>query len=231
MIEQFASYFTKLEQLSSDELLRSAEKLVVSEHTTIAKLIAHLAEMSSRKTALKLGYSSLYDYCITRLNLSEGAVPARIHVANVSRRFPQIRNAVDVPVVLKGVMSESDATKAAELAMDGIVISNFGGLIGGSKSAPLPELLAIRRAVSSELPILVDGSFRRATDILVALILGAQGVLLGRPIMWALASYGAEGVTTLIKMLQRDVARCFAMLGASNLQALTRSHLKIHARR
>ena len=90
MIEQFASYFTKLEQLSSDELLRSAEKLVVSEHTTIAKLIAHLAEMSSRKTALKLGYSSLYDYCITRLNLSEGAVPARIHVANVSRRFPQL---------------------------------------------------------------------------------------------------------------------------------------------
>ena len=90
MIEQFTSYFTKLEQLSSDELRRSAEKLVVSENTTIAKLIAHLAEMSSRKTALKLGYKSLFDYCISSLNLSEGAVPARIHVANVSRRFPQL---------------------------------------------------------------------------------------------------------------------------------------------
>ncbi len=136
-----------------------------------------------------------------------------------------------MPVVLKGVLSEADATQAAELAMDGIVISNFGGLLGGSKSAPLPELLAIRAAVGDELPIMVDGSFRRAIDILVALILGAQGVLLGRPIMWALASYGAEGVTTILKMLQRDLARCFAMLGASNLQALTPSHLKIHARR
>jgi len=84
MIEQFTSYFTKLEQLSGDELLRSAEKLVVSENTAIAKLIAHLAEMASRKTALKLGYKSLFDYCISSLNLSEGAVPARIHVANVA---------------------------------------------------------------------------------------------------------------------------------------------------
>ncbi len=90
MIDKFTHYFTKLEKLSSDALLRSAEKLVVSENTNIAKLIAHLAEMSSRKTALKLGYTSLYQYCIEGLNLSEGAVPARIHVANVSRRFPQL---------------------------------------------------------------------------------------------------------------------------------------------
>ena len=90
MIEQFTSYFKKLERLSSDELHRSAEKLVLAENTSIAKLIAHLAEMSTRKTALALGYKSLYEYAIRRLNLSEGAVPARIHVANVSRRFPQI---------------------------------------------------------------------------------------------------------------------------------------------
>ncbi|TDI48158.1 MAG: hypothetical protein E2P02_01595 [Acidobacteria bacterium] len=60
MIEQFTNYFATLEKLSRDELLRSAEKLVVSENTSIAKLIARLAEMSSRKTALKLGYPSLY---------------------------------------------------------------------------------------------------------------------------------------------------------------------------
>ena len=89
-IEQFTSYSAKLERLSNDELHCSAEKLVLTENTTIAKLIAHLAEMSSRKTALKLGYKSLYEYCIAGLNLSEGAVPARIHVANVSRRFPQL---------------------------------------------------------------------------------------------------------------------------------------------
>ena len=90
MIEKFKSYFKKLEGLSRDELVRSAGKLVVAENGNIAKLIAHLAEMSTRKTALELGYKSLYDYCIRGLNLSEGAVPARIHVANVSRRFPQL---------------------------------------------------------------------------------------------------------------------------------------------
>ena len=90
MIEHFTSYFKKLERLSSDELHRSAEKLVLAENTSIAKLITHLAEMSTRKTALALGYKSLYEYAIRRLNLSEGAVPARIHVANVARRFPQL---------------------------------------------------------------------------------------------------------------------------------------------
>ena len=90
MIELFKSYFVKLERLSNAELDRSAETLVVAENRNIAKLIAHIAEMSSRKTALELGYKSLYDYCISRLNLSEGAVPSRIHVANVARRFPQL---------------------------------------------------------------------------------------------------------------------------------------------
>jgi len=90
MIEQFKSYFKKLEGLSRDELVHSAGKLVVAENGNIAKLIAYLAEMSARKTALELGYKSLYDYCIRALNLSEGAVPARIDVANISRRFPQL---------------------------------------------------------------------------------------------------------------------------------------------
>ena len=87
MIEKFTNYFTKLEKLSSDQLLSSAKNLAASENSSIAKLIAHLAEMSSRKTALKLGYSGLYYYCIECLNLSEGAVPARIQVANVSRQL------------------------------------------------------------------------------------------------------------------------------------------------
>ena len=75
MLEQFKSYFVKLRRLSSAELDCSAEKLVVAENGNIAKLIAHIAEMSARKVALELGYKNLFDYCIRRLNLSEGAVP------------------------------------------------------------------------------------------------------------------------------------------------------------
>ena len=94
MIDKFKSYFAKLERLSCAELDRSAEKLVLAENENVAKLIAHIAEMSTRKAALELGYKNLFGYCVRRLNLSEGAVPARIHVANVSRRFPQLRVAL-----------------------------------------------------------------------------------------------------------------------------------------
>ena len=118
MIKKFTSYFKRLEGLSRDELVKSAEKLVLAENTNIAKLIAHLAEMSSRKTALELGYRSLYDYCITHLNLSEGAVPARIHVANVSRRFPQLlialaesRISLTVAALLAPHLTESNVEK------------------------------------------------------------------------------------------------------------------------
>ncbi len=90
MLEGFKSYFGKLERLSDSELERSAEKLVCAEKQNVAKLIAHIAEMSRRKVALELGYKSTFHYCVERLHLSEGTVASRIHVANVSIRFPQL---------------------------------------------------------------------------------------------------------------------------------------------
>ena len=109
MLERFKNYFGKLERLSDGELDRpafalrasarpsrslgvgwSAEKLVCAEKQNVAQLIAHIAEMSSRKVALELGYKSTFHYCVERLRLSTGSVASRIHVANVSIRFPQL---------------------------------------------------------------------------------------------------------------------------------------------
>ena len=90
MLDRFKNYFGKLERLSDGELDRSAEKLVCAEKQNVAKLIAHIAEMSRRKVALELGYKSTFHYCVERLHLSEGSVASRIHVANVSIRFPQL---------------------------------------------------------------------------------------------------------------------------------------------
>ncbi len=90
MLERFKSYFGKLERLSDGELDRSAETLVCAEKQNVAQLIAHIAEMSRRKVALELGYKSTFHYCVERLHLSEGSVASRIHVANVSIRFPQL---------------------------------------------------------------------------------------------------------------------------------------------
>lgn len=90
MIERFKAYFEKLEGLSSEELDRSAEKLVRLEKRHVALLIAHIAEISRRKAELERGYRNIFEYCVSRLNLSEGSVALRLQVANVSRRFPQL---------------------------------------------------------------------------------------------------------------------------------------------
>ncbi len=90
MIERFKTYCETLEGLSTEELDRSADKLVRAEKRNVALVLAHIAEMSRRKGHLERGYKNLFGYCTRRLHLSEGSVALRIQVANVSRRFPQI---------------------------------------------------------------------------------------------------------------------------------------------
>jgi isopentenyl diphosphate isomerase/L-lactate dehydrogenase-like FMN-dependent dehydrogenase len=77
-------------------------------------------------------------------------------------------------------------------------------------------------------PVLTDGAFRRGTDIFKALAFGAQGVLLGRPVMWGLAGYGEAGVQGVIEMAQTDFGRYMAMCGKPNLKALDRTAVKVH---
>ena len=90
MIEKVRTYCEKLERLSTEELDHSIAKLVRDEKRNVALVIAHIAEMSRRKGHLERGYKSLFDYCVRRLQLSEGSVARRIQVANVSGRFPQL---------------------------------------------------------------------------------------------------------------------------------------------
>jgi isopentenyl diphosphate isomerase/L-lactate dehydrogenase-like FMN-dependent dehydrogenase len=85
-------------------------------------------------------------------------------------------------------------------------------------------------AVSGKAAVLVDGSFRRGSDIAKALALGAQGGLVSRPVMWGLAAYGADGVQAVVELLQTDLGRNMGALGAANLKTLTRSLVRLHRR-
>jgi len=89
-------------------------------------------------------------------------------------------------------------------------------------------LPAIVDTVGGRVPVLVDGSFRRGTDILKALAFGARGVLVARPAMWGLAAYGADGVRGIVEMLQTELARYMAMCGRPHLKMLDRSLLRLH---
>jgi isopentenyl diphosphate isomerase/L-lactate dehydrogenase-like FMN-dependent dehydrogenase len=132
-----------------------------------------------------------------------------------------------VPVLVKGVATAADAKTALQQNVQGIVVSNYGTPAPGA--AHLLQLPAIVDAIAGKVPILVDGGFRRGTDILKALALGAQAVAVGRPVMWGLAAYGAEGVQGVLEMLQTELARYMAMCGKSNVKMLGRDVLRMHA--
>ncbi len=141
----------------------------------------------------------------------------------------RLRQGLRIPVVLKGIMSPEEARAAIGKGIDGIVVSNHGRP-GSGMAAPIEVLPAIAEAVAGKAPILIDGSFRRGADILKALALGARAVMLGRPLLWALAAYGSAGVQTMLEMLQTELARDMAMCGKPNLKSLDPSLVKIHAR-
>jgi 4-hydroxymandelate oxidase len=142
----------------------------------------------------------------------------------------QLRRGIRIPLLLKGVMDPEEAKAAAQRGIDGIVVSNYGAQAASGLAAPIEVLPGIVDAVAGKAPVLIDGGFRRGSDILKALALGARGVLLGRPPLWGLAAYGADGVQALLELLQTELARDMAMCGKPDLKSLDRTLIKIHAR-
>jgi 4-hydroxymandelate oxidase len=134
-----------------------------------------------------------------------------------------------VPVLVKGITTPDAARIALKHGVQGVIVSHYRGLPGPDRGPGVLVLPAIVDAVGGQVPVLADGSFRRGTDVLKALALGARAVLVGRPVMWGLAAYGADGVRGVIEMLQTELARYMAMCGQSNLQTLDRSILRVHA--
>ena len=130
--------------------------------------------------------------------------------------------------MVRGIATPEAAKLALEQGVDGIVVSNYGGPAGSRTEGSILALPKIVDAVAGRVPVLVDGSFRRGTDILKALAFGAQSVLVGRPAMWGLAAYGADGVQGVIEMLQTELARYMGMCGQSNPKMLDRTLLKVH---
>ena len=142
----------------------------------------------------------------------------------------RLRQSVKVPVLLKGVLSPDQAVNAVEGGAQGLIVSNHGGKVVPSLPATLDVLPRIADAVRGRVPLLVDGGFRRGTDILKALALGAKAVLVGRPVLYGLAAYGPDGVRAVLEMLQYELALAMGLCGKPNLAAVDRSVVKLHRR-
>jgi len=142
----------------------------------------------------------------------------------------EMRQSVKAPLILKGILSPEESELAVKRGVQGIVVSNHGGMFTSGFADPIEVLPFIADAVGGKIPILIDGSFRRGTDILKAIARGARAVLIGRPPLWGLAAYGAEGVQAVLEMLQSELARNMALCGQLDLKSVDRSLVKIHRR-
>jgi 4-hydroxymandelate oxidase len=134
-----------------------------------------------------------------------------------------------LPVIVKGVTSPQDAKEAVAHGAKGVVVSNYRGGNAAQLKGTLLLVAPVVQAVGGQIPVLVDGSFRRGTDIVKALGLGAKGVLIGRPVMWGLAAYGADGVQGVVEMLQTELARYMCMCGRPSLASVNSSLVRVHA--
>ncbi|MEO8053433.1 MAG: alpha-hydroxy-acid oxidizing protein [Acidobacteriota bacterium] len=140
----------------------------------------------------------------------------------------QLRQGLTVPFLLKGIMTPEEADAAVKAGVQGIVVSDYGGLLVKGMATPIEVLPSIVDAVGGRVPVLVDGSFRRGSDVFKALAFGATAVMLGRPAMWGLAAYGADGVQGVVEMLQTDLGRDLGQCGTPTIKSIARAHVKIH---
>jgi lactate 2-monooxygenase len=135
-------------------------------------------------------------------------------------RLPFLREHWDGPIVLKGIQHVDDARRAADAGMDGIVVSNHGGRQVDGAVASLDVLPGIVDAVGDRLAVLFDSGIRTGADVLKALALGAQAVLVGRPYAYGLAHGGADGVRHVLRSLLADLDLTMALSGHRGVDEL-----------
>ena len=141
--------------------------------------------------------------------------------------FDELRPLVEAPLLAKGILTAEDALRCVEQGLDGIVVSNHGGRALDYAPSTLEVLPEIVDAVGGRIPVLVDGGFRRGSDILKALALGAAAVCLGRVPRWGLAAFGAPGVERVLGILQAELVLAMAHTGRSTLSSIDRSLVRM----
>jgi len=131
-----------------------------------------------------------------------------------------LRAETDLPVLVKGVLTAEDAVRAREAGVDGIVVSNHGGRQVDGAVAALDALVEVREALAPDAVVLMDSGIRRGADVLKALALGADAVLLGRPYVYGLAVGGQEGVEAVVRHLMAETDVTLALIGGTRARDL-----------
>jgi isopentenyl diphosphate isomerase/L-lactate dehydrogenase-like FMN-dependent dehydrogenase/acetyl esterase/lipase len=175
---------------------------------------------------------------VVAANLSDGA-GSRAHVAHAGESalaahttstlfgpalgwadLEWLRGRTSLPLALKGILDPRDARRAVDLGADAIVVSNHGGRQLDAAPASVTALPAVVAEVGQQCQVLLDSGIRSGTDVLRALALGADGVLIGRPLLWALAVDGAAGAARALAMLSTEIHESLILAGCPGLAAV-----------
>jgi isopentenyl diphosphate isomerase/L-lactate dehydrogenase-like FMN-dependent dehydrogenase len=135
-----------------------------------------------------------------------------------------LRQRTSLPVLLKGILHPDDALRALDL-VDGVIVSNHGGRQVDASIAALDALVAVRAAVGADAPVLFDSGIRSGADVFIALALGADACLLGRPYVYGLALDGADGVRAVIENVIAELDLTMSLVGASDLAQIGPEYL------
>ena len=130
-----------------------------------------------------------------------------------------------LPVIVKGILTAEDGRLAVEAGADGIVVSNHGGRQLDAALGTIDALPEVVEAVDGRIPVLLDGGVRSATDVALALALGASAVGIGKAVMWALAAGGRKAVADYLGSLIADLGRTLAMMGVAGVADLGPEHV------
>lgn len=137
----------------------------------------------------------------------------------------RLRDTTTMKLVIKGIVTREDAQLAVEHGVDGVIVSNHGGRGEESNRSTIESLPEVVEGAAGRIPVLVDGGFRRGTDIFKALALGANGVCIGRPYAWGLAAFGQLGVETVLEILRRELQTIMRQTGTTSVDKITRAHV------
>lgn len=131
-----------------------------------------------------------------------------------------LRSITRLPILIKGILHKTDAKIAVDLGINGVIVSNHGGRQLDTAIPSIDALPEIVKVVDKKIPILIDGGIRRGTDVLKALALGANAVLIGRPVLWGLAVEGSAGVEKVLDIIKNEFDTAMALCGFSSIEEI-----------
>src|SRR5580658_390283 len=139
----------------------------------------------------------------------------------------RVKKTTRMKFLLKGLESHEDAKLAVEHGVDGIIVSNHGGRSMETLKATIESLPEVVEAVNGRIPVLVDGGFRRGSDVIKALALGARAVGIGRPYLWGLSAFGQPGVERVLDIMRGELQLAMRQCGKTSLAQIDKNTIAI----